>query len=159
MVGCLPMSFNFSVRASARSFTASMVGIGLEVLSGLGLLWVVGSGLAGLPGLGGKEVTSECSEEDPLSVSSNGGGTGEGVSLVSLKSGVSGGRSFDSTGDLGLEGVSLVVGSDSVVGLVSVLLFLILLTNVSMCFLCSGVSFFSDLEGVGGGWTLVCLSR
>ena len=62
-----------------------MVGIGLEVLSGLGLPGVVGSGLAGHPGLGGKEVTSECS------VSSDGGGTGEGVSPVSLKRGVSGG--------------------------------------------------------------------
>ena len=91
MVGCLPMSFNLSVRASARSFTAPMVGIGLEVLSGLGLLGVVGSGLARLPGVGGKEVTSECSEDGPLYVLSDGGGTGEGVSLVSLKRGVSGG--------------------------------------------------------------------
>ena len=53
MVGCLPMSFNLSVRASARSFTVFMVGIGLGVLSGIGLPGVVGSGLAGLPGLGG----------------------------------------------------------------------------------------------------------
>ena len=84
MVGCLPMSCNFSVRASARSFTVPMVGIGLEVLSGLGLFGVVGSGLTGLAGLGGKEITSECSEDGPLSVSSDGGGAGEGVSLVSL---------------------------------------------------------------------------
>ena len=77
---------------------------------------MVGSGLAGLHGLGGKEVTSECSEDGSLSVLSDGGGTGEGVSLILLKRGVSGGRSFDSTGDLGLEGVSLVVGSDFVVG-------------------------------------------
>ena len=41
-----------------------MVGIGLEVLSGLGLLGVVGSGLAGLP------------EDDLLSVSTDGEGTG-----------------------------------------------------------------------------------
>ena len=61
-----------------------MVGVGLEVLSGLGLLGVVGSGLAGLPGLGGKEVTSECSEDNSLSVSSDGGGVGEGDTLVSL---------------------------------------------------------------------------
>ena len=85
------MSFYFSVRASATSFTVPMVGIGLEVLSGLELLGMVGSGLAGLPGLGGKEVTSECSEDGPLSVLSDGGGTGEGVSLVSLKREVSGG--------------------------------------------------------------------
>ena len=62
MVGCLPMSFNLSVRASARSFTVPRVGIGPGVLSGIGLPGVVG--LAGLPGLGDKEVTSECSEED-----------------------------------------------------------------------------------------------
>ena len=58
------MSFNLSVRASARSFTVPMVGIGLGVLSGIGLPGVIGSGLAELPGQGGKEVTSECSEED-----------------------------------------------------------------------------------------------
>ena len=97
------MSFNFSLRASTRSFTVPMVGIGLVVLSGLGLLGVAGSGLAGLPRLGSKEVTSECSEDDPPFVSSDGEGTGEVVSLVSLRRGVSGGRSFDSTGDLGLE--------------------------------------------------------
>ena len=68
-----------------------MVGIGLEVLSGLGLLGVVGSGLARLPGLGCKEVTSECSEDDSLSVSSDGEGTGEEVSLVSLKGKYQGG--------------------------------------------------------------------
>ena len=150
----------FSVRASAKCFTVPMMGIGLVVLSGLGFLGVVGSGLAGLPGLGGKEVTSECSEDDPPSVLSDGEGTGGVLSLVSLSRGVSGGRSFDSTGDVGLEEVSLVVGSDSVVGLVSVFLFLILLTNVSMHFLCSGVNterLLSDLEGVGGGWLLVCL--
>ena len=92
MVGCLPMSFNLSVRASARSFTVSMVGIGLGVLSGIGLPVVVGSALAGLPGLGDKEVTSECSEEDSLAVLSDGGGVGEGVSLVSLLRGVKGGK-------------------------------------------------------------------
>ena len=90
-----------------------MIGIGLGVLSELGLLGVEGSGLAGLPGLEGKEVTSEYSEDGPLSISSDGGGAEEGVSLVSLEKGVSRGRSFNSTGDLGLEGVSLVVGSDS----------------------------------------------
>ena len=155
MVGCLPMSFNLSGLQLGL-----LQSLWWGVLSGMGLSGVVGSGLAGLPGLGSKKVISECSEDDPLSVSSDSEGTGKGVSLVSLKRGVSEGRSFDSTGDLGLEGVSLVVGSDSVVGLVSVLLFLILLTNVSMHFLCSGVStehFFSDLEGVGGGWSLVCL--
>ena len=70
------------------------------------------------------------------------------------------GESFDSIGGFCLEGVSLVVGSDFLVGLVSVFLFLILLTNVSMHFLFSGVStehLLSDLEGVGGGWSLVCL--
>ena len=85
------MSFNFSVRASAKSFTVPMVGVGLDVLSGLGLLGVVGSGLAGLPGLGGKEVTSKCSEDNSLSVLSDGGDTGEGVSLVLLKREVLGG--------------------------------------------------------------------
>ena len=119
---------------------------------------MVGSGPAGLPGLGGK-VTSKCSEDGPLSISSDGGGAGERLALVSLARNMSRGRSFNSTGDLGLEGVSLGVGSDSLVGLVSVFLFLILLTNV-MHFLCSGVStecLLSDSEGVGGGWSLVCL--
>ena len=88
MVECLPMSFNLSVRASARSFTVPMVEIGL-VLSGIELPGVVGSGLVGLPGLGGKEVTSECSEEDSVSTSSDGGGVG-GVSLVSLSRGLKG---------------------------------------------------------------------
>ena len=60
------MSFNLSVRASASSFTVPMVGIGLGVLSELGLLGVVEFGLSGLPGLGGKQVTSECSEDGPL---------------------------------------------------------------------------------------------
>ena len=120
----------------------------------------MGSGLARLPGLGGKEVTSECSEDDPLSVSPDGGGTEEGVSLVSLKRGVLEWRSFDSTGDLGLEGASLVIGSDSLVSLVSVFLFLILLTNVSRHFLCYGVNtecLLSDLVGVCGWWSLVCI--
>ena len=151
MVGSLPMSLNLSVRALARSCTVPMVGIGLGVLSGLGLFEVVGSGLAGLPGLGGKEVTSECSEDGLLPVLSDGGGTGGGSIPCFTKKESIRGKSFDSTGDLGLEGVSLIVGSDSVVDLVSVLLFLILLTNVSMHFLCSGAStehFFSDLEGV-----------
>ena len=84
IVGCLPISFNFSVRASARSFTVPMVGIGLIDLSGLRLLGVVRSGLAGLPGLEGKEITSECSEDGSLLVSSESGGIGEGFSLVSL---------------------------------------------------------------------------
>ena len=75
-----------------------MVGIGLIVLSGLRLLGVVRSGLAGLLGLEGKEITSECSEDGSLSVSSEGGGIREGFSLVSLLEGVSGGRSFNLTG-------------------------------------------------------------
>ena len=93
-------------------------------------------------------------------LSSDGGGTGEVVSLVSLRRGVSGGRSFDSTGDLGLEGVSLVVGSDSLVGIVLIFLFLILLTNVSMRFLCSEVNtehLLSDLEGLVVGGHLYAL--
>ena len=121
---------------------------------------MVGSGLAGLPGLGGKEISSEFSEDGSLSVSSEGGGTGEGVSLVSLEKGVFVGRSFDSIGDLGLEGVLLVIGFDSLVGFVSVFFFLILLARVSMCFLCSAVStecLLSDSEGVGGGWSLYAL--
>ena len=137
-----------------------MVGIGLIVLSGLRLLGVVRYGLAGLPGLGGKEITSECSEDGSLSVSSEGGSTGEGVSFISLEKGVLGGRSFDSIGVLGLEGVLLVIGFDSLVGFVSVFLFLILLTRVSFHFLYSGVStehLLSDSEGVDGGWSLVCL--
>ena len=74
-----------------------MVGIGLVVLSGPRLLRVVSSGLVELSGLEGKEITSECSEDGSLSVSSEGGGIGEGFSLVSLWEGVSGGRSFDLT--------------------------------------------------------------
>ena len=88
------MSFNLSVIASACSFTVPRVGFGLRVLTKLGLLGVEGSGLAGLPGLGGKEITSECSEDGSLSVPSDGGGTGEVVSLVSLGEGDSGGEVF-----------------------------------------------------------------
>ena len=84
--------------------------MGLGVLTELRLHGVDGSGLAGLPGLGGKKITSECSEDGPLSVSSDGGGIGEGVSLVSPEKGMLRGRSFDSIGDLGLEGVSLSGG-------------------------------------------------
>ena len=61
-----------------------MVEVEPIVLSGLRLLGVVRSGLAGLFGLEGKEITSECSEDGSLSVSSEGGGIGEGFSLVSL---------------------------------------------------------------------------
>ena len=120
------MSFNISVRASAKSFTVPIVGIGLGVLSGLGFLEVVGSGLVGLSGLGDKEVTSECSEDDSLSVLSDGGGTGKGVSLVSLKREVSGGRSFDSIGDFSLGGTLLAVGLEDVVDGVSVPFFFFL---------------------------------
>ena len=74
----------FSVRASARSFTVPIVGIGLIVISGLKLLGVVRSGLVELLGLGAKEITSECSEDGSLSMSSEGGGIGAGFSLVSL---------------------------------------------------------------------------
>ena len=90
MLGCLPMSFNLSVRASARSFTVPMVGLGLGVLSELGLPGVVGSGLTGLPGLGGQEVTSECSEDGPLSVLSDGGGTGESIPCLTKKGSIKG---------------------------------------------------------------------
>ena len=95
------MSFNLSVRASASYFTVPMVGIGLVVLR---LLGEVLSGLAGLSGLGGKEITSECSEDGSLSE-----GTGEGVSLVSLEKGASGGRSFDLIGPLSLRVLSLLL--------------------------------------------------
>ena len=87
-----------------------MVGIRLGVLSGIGIPGVVGSGLAGLPGLCGKEVTSECSEEDSLSVSSEGGAMEEGNPLVSLPRGVEGGRSLDSVGDFDLGRALLAVG-------------------------------------------------
>ena len=87
-----------------------MVGIGLIVLSELRLLGVARSKLAGLPGLEGKEITSECSEEGSLSVSSEGGGIGEGFSLVTLQEGVSGGRSFDLTGLFPLRALSLFLG-------------------------------------------------
>ena len=85
------MSFNLSFRASASSFTVPMVRLGLGVLTELGLLGVEGSGLTGLPGLGDKEVTSECSEDGPLSISSDGRGAGEELSLVLLENEVSGG--------------------------------------------------------------------
>ena len=73
------------------------MGIGLIDLSVLRLLGVVRSGLAELPGLEGNEITSECSKDGSLSVSSEGGGIGEEFSLVSLQEGVSGGGSFDLT--------------------------------------------------------------
>ena len=63
---------------------------------------MVGSGLVGLLGLGGKEATSECSEDGSLSEPSDGGCTGEGLFLTSLRTGVSGGRSSGSTEDLDL---------------------------------------------------------
>ena len=80
---------------------------------------MVGSGLAGLPALGGKEVTSECPEEDSLSISSDGEGVG-GDPLVSLSMGVEGGRSLDSVEDFGLGGASLAVGLEDEVDGVSV---------------------------------------
>ena len=97
-----------------------MVGIGLGVLSGIGVPQVDGSGLAGLPRQGGKEVTSEWSEDDSLSPSSDGGGVGEGVFLVSLGRRVKGGRSLDSVGDFGLGGASLSIGLEDEVDGVSV---------------------------------------
>ena len=83
------------------------MGIGLIDLSGLRLLGVARSGLAGLLGLEGKEITSECSEDGSLSVFSEGGGIGEGSSLVSLPEGVSGGESFDFTEPFPLRVLSL----------------------------------------------------
>ena len=55
MVGCLPMSFNLSVKASASSFTVVMVGTGLGDLSEEELSGVPKSGLFGLFGLVGSE--------------------------------------------------------------------------------------------------------
>ena len=55
MVGCLPISFNLSVRASANSFTVVMVGMGLGDLSEEELSDVLESGLFGLFGLVGSE--------------------------------------------------------------------------------------------------------
>ena len=74
-MGCLPISFNLSVRASANSFTVLMVGIGLGDLSEEELSDVIESGLFGLFGLVGSE-----SDFTPVSVSVEGG-----VSLVSLE--------------------------------------------------------------------------
>ena len=51
MVGCLPISFSLSVRASANSFTVPMVGIGLGNLSEEELSDVIESGLFGFFGL------------------------------------------------------------------------------------------------------------
>ena len=153
IVGCLPMSFNFSVRASAKSFTVPMVGIGLVVLSGLGLLRVVGSGLAGLPGLGGKEVISECSEGDSLSVLSDGEGVGEGDPLVSLQRGVE-----------GLGGASLSISLEDEMDRVSVsfsLSFRVLsylpLRGINLESSISSLAWQVGLGGVVGGWSLLCL--
>ena len=55
MVGCLPISFSLSVRASANSFTVPMVGIGLGDLSEEELSDVIESGLFELFGLVGSE--------------------------------------------------------------------------------------------------------
>ena len=46
-----------------------MMEVGLIVLSGLRHLGVLRSGLAGLLELEGEEITSECSEDDSVSVS------------------------------------------------------------------------------------------
>ena len=142
------------------------MGIGLRVLSELGLLGVVGSGLAGLPGLVGKEVTSEYSEDGSLFISSEGGGTGEGVSLVSLKRGVLGRRSFDSLGDVGLGGTSLAVGLEDVVDGVSIsfsfsfrVLIHLLWRGVNLESSLSSLEQGVSLGGVVGGQSLVCLGE
>ena len=128
-----------------------MVGIGLEVLPGLGLLGVVGSGLPGLPGLGHKKVTSEYSEDDSLYVLSDGGGTGEGVSLVLLKREVLRGRSFDSVGNFGLGGTSLAVGLEDVVD--GVFVPFSFSFRVLSHFLWRGVNLESSLSSLAwGGW-------
>ena len=59
IVGCLPISFNLSVRALANSFTVPMVGIGLGVPSEEELSEVIESGLFGLFGLVGNEAISD----------------------------------------------------------------------------------------------------
>ena len=68
MVGCLPMSFNLSVKASVNSFTVVMVGTGLGDLSEEELSGVIKSGLFGLSGLVGSE-----SGFTPASVTVEGG--------------------------------------------------------------------------------------
>ena len=68
IVGCLPISINLSVRASANSFTVPMVGIGLGDLSEEELSDVIESGLFGLFGLVGSE-----SGFTPVSVAVEGG--------------------------------------------------------------------------------------
>ena len=55
MVGCQPMSFNFSVKASANSFTADIVGTELGNFSGEVLSGVLRPGLLGLSGLVGSD--------------------------------------------------------------------------------------------------------
>ena len=68
MVGCLPMSFTLSVKASANSFTVVMVGTGLGDLSEEELSGVLKSGLFGLSGLVGSK-----SGFTPASVTVEGG--------------------------------------------------------------------------------------
>ena len=126
------------------------MGIELGVLSGIGLPRVVGSGLAGLPGLGGKEVTSECSEEDSLSVSSDGEGVGEGDPLVSLSRGIEEERSLDSVGDFGLSGASLAIGLEDEVDGVSVS-FSFSFRVLSHLFW-RGVNLESSLSSLAWGW-------
>ena len=67
-MGCLLISFNLSVRASANSFTVPMVGIGLGDLSEEELSEVIESGLFGLFGMVGSE-----SGFTPVSVAVEGG--------------------------------------------------------------------------------------
>ena len=68
IVGCLPISFNLSVKASANSFTVPIVGIGLGDLSEEEPSDVIESGLFGLFGLVGSE-----SGFSPVSVTVEGG--------------------------------------------------------------------------------------
>ena len=86
-----------------------MAVVGLIILSGLRLLGVVRSGLAGLPELEGGEITLKCFEDDSISISTGESGAEEGVSLVSLELIGSGGRVSDLTESLFLSVLSLLL--------------------------------------------------
>ena len=141
MVGCLPMSFNLSVKASASSFTVVMVGSGLGDLSEEELSDVLESGLFGLFGLVGSE-----SGFTPASVT------------------VEGGVSFDFFGGFLL--VASRVGKEEDTFVVFPFSFRVLsllfwrgvnLTS-SLSDLPQGVGTGGVFGGVFGGWSLPCFS-
>ena len=136
MVGCLPMSFNLSVKASANSFTVVMVGTELGDFFEEELPGVLKSGLLGLSGLVGSQ-----SGLTPASVTVEGG-----VSLDFF------GSFFLMVSRVGKEEGAFVVFPFSF--RVFSLLFW---RGVSLASSFSGLLWRVGTDGVFGVWSLFCL--